>query len=105
MRKPPGFRGEEVCAEECNQPDKHENSQAHLPDLRGVVGVAHRSPSKLADSSKVYHIVDCEFSNAVCQLDARSQNRKVQRGVILWPYVPLWLNRNMRTSFTGDGRV
>src|SRR5437588_6984321 len=35
MRKPPGFRGEEVCAEECNQPDKHENSQAHLPDLRG----------------------------------------------------------------------
>src|SRR5438067_11063577 len=37
MRKPPGFRGEEVCAEECNQPDKHENSQAHLPDLLGVV--------------------------------------------------------------------
>ncbi len=35
MREPPGFRGEEVCAEECNQPDKHENSQAHLPDLQG----------------------------------------------------------------------
>src|SRR5207244_12193219 len=70
MRKPPGFRGEEVCAEECNQPDKHENSQAHLPDLRGVVGFAHRSPSKLADGSKVYHILDCEFSNADCQLDA-----------------------------------
>lgn len=83
MRKPPGFRGEEVCAEECNQPDKHENSQAHLPDLRGVVGFAHRSPSKLADSSKVYHILDCEFSNADCQLDARSQNRQVQRGVTL----------------------
>src|SRR6266705_2941158 len=66
MRKPPGFRGEEVCAEECNQPDKHENSQAHLPDLRGVVGFAHRSPSKLADGSKVYHILDCEFSN--CRL-------------------------------------
>ena len=70
MRKPPGFRGEEVCAEECNQPDKHENSQADLPDLRGVVGFAHRSPSKLADGSKVYHILDCEFSNADCQLDA-----------------------------------
>jgi hypothetical protein len=61
MRKPPGFRGEEVCAEECNQPDKHENSQAHLPDLQGVVEFAHRSPSKLADGSKVYHILDGRF--------------------------------------------
>ncbi len=66
MREPPGFRGEEVCAEECNQPDKHENSQAHLPDLQGV-----------------YHILNREFSNADCQLDTRSQNWQLQSGIIL----------------------
>jgi hypothetical protein len=39
--RPPGFRHEEVSAEEGDQPDNREQSEAHLPDLLRVVEFGH----------------------------------------------------------------
>src|SRR5438309_10157077 len=85
MRKPPGFRSEEVCAEECNQPVKHENSQAHLPDLRGVVDshTAAQANLRMAQKFITFSIANFQMPIASWMLAPKSASAEGRYSVNL----------------------
>jgi len=83
MRKPPGFRGEEVCAEECNQPDKHENSQAIYQTSGGSWDSHTAAQANLRIAQKFITFSMRNFQMPIASWMLAPKIGQVQRGVTL----------------------